>query len=290
MIQTLKVVIMGEINMEKLMAFSEQSAAIMKDSINAGLDFAGDGLEAYYKLLKTAFTMDRNTMRLSSIKGHLVPHTVRSLYNLMTYAPAQRKLGGNATMPFNVLTVDINVHDEAEKASDRIMKNVRDMFDNTATSTLNRATRNITKRGDEKERRTRRWHKKLNKWLNNGAEGEAPANPFTDGEPVTAERGMTFKDLLERFVHTAAARFARSLLRLVAFDAQERIAAKLGFTTKRWVTVSDTRVRDSHRILHGRTARINGSFQTVGGRLRYPHDPRAPLSETINCRCSLEWL
>jgi hypothetical protein len=52
-----------------------------------------------------------------------------------------------------------------------------------------------------------------------------------------------------------------------------------------WHTSHDERVRASHRSLDGRKRPKTGHWTVAGGTLRYPHDPQAPIHETINCRC-----
>lgn len=56
-----------------------------------------------------------------------------------------------------------------------------------------------------------------------------------------------------------------------------------------WISRGDTRVRESHRRLHGKVRKPGAAFKTwpTGQRLAFPGDPRAPLDETINCRCAL---
>ena len=53
---------------------------------------------------------------------------------------------------------------------------------------------------------------------------------------------------------------------------------------KRWVATTDSRTRDTHRRLDGKTVGNDEDFKSG---LAYPGDPRADPAETINCRCSL---
>lgn len=55
-----------------------------------------------------------------------------------------------------------------------------------------------------------------------------------------------------------------------------------------WVTARDERVRESHQLLNGEQRRGFGDevvWQAIGGSLRFPGDPWAPLRETAQCRC-----
>ena len=73
-----------------------------------------------------------------------------------------------------------------------------------------------------------------------------------------------------------------------SFNAGVLVAgALLGKTKKTWMTSRDERVRGSHIGLHGQTVDLFDSFDTPGGPLRFPGDPLAPPSQTINCRCRL---
>lgn len=54
-----------------------------------------------------------------------------------------------------------------------------------------------------------------------------------------------------------------------------------------WVTARDERVRGSHRGLNGLERGLDETFPGLTGRLRFPGDPSAPASETVQCRCAL---
>lgn len=64
-------------------------------------------------------------------------------------------------------------------------------------------------------------------------------------------------------------------------------AEKTGFKTlKEWVSVHDNRTRHSHIQLDGVTRPQGQEFREG---LQFPGDPNASGSETINCRCHLEY-
>jgi len=82
---------------------------------------------------------------------------------------------------------------------------------------------------------------------------------------------------------------AEDLAGTIAYAAQNEAAEKAGLT-KRWRSQHDLRVRASHAFLNGDAVPADKPFIThTGIEIRYPHDPSAPLDETINCRCGLEW-
>jgi HK97 family phage portal protein len=77
---------------------------------------------------------------------------------------------------------------------------------------------------------------------------------------------------------------------LTAFNAGTYMASRqIGSPSKRWVSRRDEKVRDSHRFLHGIKVAIGQPFTVNGYPLRFPGDPLAPPSLTINCRCRLRF-
>lgn len=75
-----------------------------------------------------------------------------------------------------------------------------------------------------------------------------------------------------------------------AFNAGTYFASRqVGAPTKTWRTRRDDRVRDTHRILNNKSIPIDDEFVTGGIGLRFPGDPLAPASLTINCRCRLSF-
>ena len=58
--------------------------------------------------------------------------------------------------------------------------------------------------------------------------------------------------------------------------------------TNEWHTAKDERVRSSHRSMHGQQRGFDQPFVSGSGHtLRFPGDPDAPASETVQCRCSM---
>jgi hypothetical protein len=56
---------------------------------------------------------------------------------------------------------------------------------------------------------------------------------------------------------------------------------------RKWVTRLDGRQRDTHALLNGQKRGWGEVWLTRHGPIRYPGDPEAPASETIQCRCAL---
>lgn len=82
---------------------------------------------------------------------------------------------------------------------------------------------------------------------------------------------------------------AVSVISAIRSDVQQSSAELLGFALKTWRTRLDRKVRTAHRLLEGRTVPVGSDFVTLGGRIRYPGDPTAHPTLTINCRCLLSF-
>lgn len=61
------------------------------------------------------------------------------------------------------------------------------------------------------------------------------------------------------------------------------------YVTKTWLTVGDEAVRMTHRAVDEKQVSAKGLFMVGGAPMLYPGDPVAPIGETANCRCWLEW-
>jgi HK97 family phage portal protein len=59
--------------------------------------------------------------------------------------------------------------------------------------------------------------------------------------------------------------------------------------TKTWLTRKDSRVRNTHQFLEGKTVDFGDGFMVDGIALRFPGDPLAPPALTFNCRCRLRF-
>ena len=78
------------------------------------------------------------------------------------------------------------------------------------------------------------------------------------------------------------------LSRAWAFASHERAlqSAREGIEMdKVWRRSGKLFPRQSHLLADGRRVPVNEAFDINGHKLRFPHDPKAPASETINCGC-----
>jgi hypothetical protein len=63
-------------------------------------------------------------------------------------------------------------------------------------------------------------------------------------------------------------------------------------TRRFWIHMDDNRTRNHHRQIPGLNSEgvaVDGTFITPLGPLRFPRDPRGTASNTVNCRCIVEY-
>lgn len=90
--------------------------------------------------------------------------------------------------------------------------------------------------------------------------------------------------------------FSRDRANLIALNEanwkwnnEEFFDAKSSNRTKIWHTALDERVRRTHIVLEGKEIGIDEDFNVGGYPALYPLDSRLPISETANCRCTIEY-
>ncbi len=85
-----------------------------------------------------------------------------------------------------------------------------------------------------------------------------------------------------------AERIARTEVGSAMNTATQKAVDELGVSVKkRWISSLDGRERPSHRQTNGETV---GEKERFSNGLLRPHDPSAPASEVINCRCVLQYI
>jgi hypothetical protein len=110
----------------------------------------------------------------------------------------------------------------------------------------------------------------------------------THGDPSTSDSGTAEPG--EATVPTGEdppSLLARLLATTVSNAAVLAAAGYAGWTRKTWRSRGDSRVREAHQILDGRTVGVNDAFEVLGHKLRFPGDPEAPFGLIVNCRCRL---
>jgi hypothetical protein len=96
---------------------------------------------------------------------------------------------------------------------------------------------------------------------------------------VTAGRAMT---IARTEVHRAAEAGSLAQMRLSGFTNFE--------CRKRWLATEDERTRLAHIQADGQTVGLNEVFEVGGEGLQFPGDPMGRADNTINCRCTMEYL
>lgn len=105
---------------------------------------------------------------------------------------------------------------------------------------------------------------------------------LTDAKPADTDLAQT--------VETAAENLARGAAVFAKSEVREQTVGKLGAVWKVWKTRHDDRVRPTHVGLADSKVPFGGHFVSESGAiLRYPGDPKAPISETAGCRCHLNY-
>lgn len=66
---------------------------------------------------------------------------------------------------------------------------------------------------------------------------------------------------------------------------QQRRFAQNHVPYKKWLSLHDDRVRDTHRLADGQIQLSHDPFTVGGALLMFPCDPKGPVGETVNCRC-----
>lgn len=125
------------------------------------------------------------------------------------------------------------------------------------------------------------------------------AKAVREGQPLPAEMQAkmvaAYRNRALRFRAEAIARTEAMTALHQAQDESFRQAIAAGQVRaqdvrKVWRSAGDGRVRDTHRALNRESVGMDQRFVSPSGaRLRFPGDPRAPASETVNCRCTCEY-
>lgn len=67
-------------------------------------------------------------------------------------------------------------------------------------------------------------------------------------------------------------------------------ALELEQVQKEWISVEDSRTRESHAAADGQLVPVDSSFVVGAARLDHPGDPSGPAGEIINCRCVMAYV
>ena len=105
--------------------------------------------------------------------------------------------------------------------------------------------------------------------------------------PKISSRIMNVQKMNER----AAVRTARTIVTGAEnkgrMDSYHRAEEDGIILEKEWLSAIDSRTRDWHAELNGKTAPIDEPFENSIGKIMFPGDPSADPANTYNCRCSM---
>lgn len=134
----------------------------------------------------------------------------------------------------------------------------------------------------------------LNRALRDGRFDRTIARSIREGRPLSeAQVERMVQRYRDRYVRYRSEVIARTeALRSTHEGTEEMYRQAIeagqiqpGQIQRKWVTAGDERVRSSHARLNGVVRMLDEVWQGDEGELRYPGDPLAPGSETIQCRC-----
>lgn len=91
------------------------------------------------------------------------------------------------------------------------------------------------------------------------------------------------------YSHSDPKSTARTETNALGSLAQLDAYSQLGFTRKQWVTMGDSRVRQTHREAAGQIRLLEEPFIVGDSMMMFPQDSSlgASASEIVNCRCSM---
>lgn len=117
-----------------------------------------------------------------------------------------------------------------------------------------------------------------------------------DNRPLSAERiGWLHQRYIERYIKHRSEVIGRTeAMRAVNQGNEEAYRQAIAAGTidaadleRTWITRLDGRERYTHLLLNGQKRKWGEPWKTVHGIIKFPGDPEAPASETIQCRCAL---
>ena len=110
---------------------------------------------------------------------------------------------------------------------------------------------------------------------------------YSDRISKHIETGDMSVEVLQRIIETEYHRVEET----GAFDSAKEYERKTGKTAyKKWVTMRDDRVRETHFYLEGTEVLLTGRFYTYDGdSARFPGDFSKP-ENVVNCRCAIAYV
>lgn len=107
---------------------------------------------------------------------------------------------------------------------------------------------------------------------------------LTEGHTIS-EASDRLAELFDDMEGTRALLIARTEATGAANFAAWTIFKVVGVPLKRWMSVLDEKVRDSHQLAHGQIRAIDEPFIVGVDSLMFPGDSNGSAKEVVNCRC-----
>lgn len=136
----------------------------------------------------------------------------------------------------------------------------------------------------------------LQRALRDGRSDRSIERALRDATPLSASQIDSMVDRYQRrfiryrsevIARTEALRSVHEGTREMYRQAIDSGRVRRGEIQRTWLTRIDGRQRDSHGALHNTVRGYDETWQGFNGELRFPGDPSAPASETVQCRCAL---
>lgn len=105
-------------------------------------------------------------------------------------------------------------------------------------------------------------------------------------EAITKITALLGEKSRERAITIARTEIAR-VYAVAAFEKLQEDAKLVPGLKKQWRRSGKIHSRLSHDLADGQIRDIDKPFNIGGVAMRFPHDPKAPAAETINCGCTL---
>lgn len=115
---------------------------------------------------------------------------------------------------------------------------------------------------------------------------DAASEQIAAGGPAAVAAASRLAEQLSVLIDTEAGRVANTAIFDAAEEYQRRNPGKQ--VMKRWVTMADDRVRDTHQYLEGTEVPLDAYFYSYSGdKALFPHGFQT-AQEVVNCRCTCE--
>lgn len=224
----------------------------------------------------------------------LVPAITLILSGIATYAATQKTVKGYAEVA-KELQIPLKLATALASISQRTIRRILQRTKNPrARAELNEKLETVVDKAvaDGIERVSKAVHAIVSDLVDYANSPKPPGRTSPAGEKFdpnndlgpSAESLVSPVDVARK--NQTARDMARRTYQTVVNGTEYHAAEEAGWPRIQWKSKKDWKVRPTHIVLDGQSTQIGTPFVTIhGNKIRYPHDPLAPMSETQNCRC-----